>query len=69
MVVIRMPNHVISNHGPCYLIAEIGNNHGGSLEVALEMIRQAAACGVQAVKFQKRHNRDGLWNVECNVVS
>jgi len=58
MVVIRMPNHVISNHGPCYLIAEIGNNHGGSLEVALEMIRQAAACGVQAVKFQKRHNRE-----------
>ncbi len=35
-----------------FIIAEIGNNHEGSFETAQEMVRQAAACGVDAVKFQ-----------------
>ncbi len=47
----------ISEKGPCYLIAEIGHNHQGNLDTALKMIRVAASCGVQAVKFQKRDNR------------
>lgn len=34
------------------IIAEIGNNHEGDFSVAEEMVRQAAACGVDAVKFQ-----------------
>jgi N,N'-diacetyllegionaminate synthase len=34
------------------VIAEIGNNHEGRLEVAEELVHQAAACGVDAVKFQ-----------------
>ena len=34
------------------VIAEIGNNHEGQFDVAEEMVRQAAACGVDAVKFQ-----------------
>lgn len=40
------------NH--CYIIAEIGINHQGSMDVAKEMIRQAKECGAHAVKFQKR---------------
>lgn len=47
----------ISDKGPCYVIAEIGNNHQGNLDTALEMIKVAATCGVQAVKFQKRSNK------------
>ncbi len=37
-----------------YLIAEIGINHNGDLEIAKELIRHAAAAGFDAVKFQKR---------------
>lgn len=35
-----------------FIIAEIGNNHEGDLELAKEMIGLAAQAGVQAVKFQ-----------------
>jgi len=37
------------------IIAEIGINHQGNLNTALEMIEVAAGCGVDLVKFQKRH--------------
>ena len=37
-----------------YVIAEIGINHNGSLEIAKELIDMAKECGCNAVKFQKR---------------
>ena len=46
----------IADDEPCYVIAEIGNNHGGSRDVAIQMIQMAAAHGADCVKFQKRHN-------------
>src|ERR1700744_2085561 len=39
---------------PCYIIAEIGINHNGSLDIAKKLIDEAVAAGVDAVKFQKR---------------
>jgi len=39
---------------PVYVIAEIGINHNGSLEVAKKLIEGAAQAGCDAVKFQKR---------------
>lgn len=37
-----------------YLIAEIGINHNGSVEIARKLIEAAAEAGFDAVKFQKR---------------
>ncbi len=40
---------------PCYVVAEIGQNHNGCLETARRLIAAAAAAGANAVKFCKRH--------------
>ena len=40
------------NKKPCYIIAEAGVNHNGSLKLCKELIDQAAEAGVNAVKFQ-----------------
>lgn len=40
----------------CYVIAEIGHNHQGSLEQAKQLIAKAHECGANAVKLQKRDN-------------
>lgn len=37
-----------------FIIAEIGINHGGSLETAKKLIDMAKDCGCDAIKFQKR---------------
>ena len=41
-----------SNSAPCYVIAEIGVNHGGDIELAKKMILAAKDSGADAVKFQ-----------------
>ena len=52
-----MYNGRINKNHPTYVVAEIGNNHQGSLETALRMVKVAKEyCGVSAVKFQKRDN-------------
>lgn len=48
---------VIDDNSPCFVIAEIGHNHQGSLERCKELFRLARECGAQAVKLQKRDNR------------
>ncbi len=47
----------ISQDTDCYVIAEIGNNHQGSVETCMDMFRVAKECGADAVKLQKRDNR------------
>ncbi|MFC0186088.1 N-acetylneuraminate synthase [Pseudarcicella hirudinis] len=39
---------------PSYIIAEIGINHNGSLDLAKQLIDEAVAAKADAVKFQKR---------------
>ena len=43
------------------LIAEVGNNHFGDYESALEHIRVAKECGATAVKFQAWENSELVW--------
>ncbi|MBS19728.1 MAG: N-acetylneuraminate synthase [Chloroflexi bacterium] len=53
---IFVEGHRISDNDPCYVIAEIGANHMGSLENAKQMFLSAKRSGVSAVKLQKRDN-------------
>lgn len=51
-----------------YVIAEIGCNHMGKMEIAKEMVETAASfCKVDAVKFQKRCNRELLTEEQYNA--
>ena len=52
--VVRIGTHLVGRGEPVYVIAEIGINHNGSLELAKKLIDGAALAGCDAVKFQKR---------------
>lgn len=51
---VTIGRHSIGMGEPVYVIAEIGLNHNGDLELAKQLIDVAAEAGAQAVKFQKR---------------
>jgi N-acetylneuraminate synthase len=51
---IRIGNKLVGDGRPVYVIAEIGINHNGSLDVAKRLIDGAVLAGCDAVKFQKR---------------
>jgi N-acetylneuraminate synthase len=51
---VRIGSRWVGENQPVYVIAEIGINHNGSLELAEKLIEGAAAAGCDAVKFQKR---------------
>ena len=50
-----------------YVIAEIGCNHKGEMAIAKELIKVAKIfCNADAVKFQKRHNKELLTEEQYN---
>ncbi len=51
---IKFGNRLVGDGHPTYIIAEIGINHNGDLEVCKRMIDAAVHAGADAVKFQKR---------------
>lgn len=51
---MKIGSAVIGGGKPTYVIAEIGINHNGDLEVAKKLIHAASESGCDAVKFQKR---------------
>jgi sialic acid synthase len=55
---LTIDGKVIQDDGDCYVIAEIGHNHQGKLETAKEMFKTAKESGADAVKLQKRNNRE-----------
>jgi len=52
--VISLAQRTVGDNQPTYVVAEIGINHNGDLDLALRLIDAAAHAGVDAVKFQKR---------------
>ena len=51
---IVVGDKTIGDDFPCFIIAEIGINHNGSVDLAKKMIDEAVEAGCDAVKFQKR---------------
>jgi N,N'-diacetyllegionaminate synthase len=49
---LEINGRLVGGGHPCFIIAEAGVNHNGSLEMAIELIDTAAAAGADAVKFQ-----------------
>ncbi len=51
---VKIGKHIVGDGHSAYIIAEIGINHNGDIEIAKQMIDAAVHAGVDAVKFQKR---------------
>src|SRR5690348_13140066 len=52
--VVELNGRRVGDGEPNYIIAEIGINHNGSLDIAKRLIDTAKSAGCDAVKFQKR---------------
>lgn len=51
---IRLGDYTVGDGNPCYVIAELGINHNGDIDIAKKLIDVAVSAGCNAVKFQKR---------------
>jgi N-acetylneuraminate synthase len=54
MAEVKIGNTLVGDGHPCFIIAEIGINHNGDIEIAKKLIDLASVAGCNAVKFQKR---------------
>lgn len=52
---IKIENKIIGHGLPTFIIAEIGINHNGSMDICKKLIDMAVITGCDAVKFQKRN--------------
>lgn len=60
---VRIGDRLVGDGQPCYVIAEIGINHNGDIDLAKRLVSVAVAAGCDAVKFQKR-TVDVVYSVE-----
>lgn len=51
---IEIDNKIINESSPAFIIAEIGLNHNGNIELAKSLINESVKAGVDCVKFQMR---------------
>ena len=51
---IKIGKNTIGRNYPIYVIAEIGINHNGDMQLVKNLIDEAHSAGADAVKFQKR---------------
>ena len=54
MSMVRIGSRLVGDDQPCFIVAEIGINHNGDVDLAKRLISVALAAGCDAVKFQKR---------------
>lgn len=66
--VVQIADRAVGDNQPVFVIAEIGINHNGDLDLAKKMIAGAVFAGCDAVKFQKRTPElcvpQAEWNIE-----
>ncbi len=55
---IRIGNKTIGDGCPCFIVAEAGVNHNGSLDLAKQLVDAAVTAGTDAVKFQTYRTDD-----------
>ncbi len=65
---IVIGDHSLNPDAPVFTIAEIGNNHNGSVELAKQMVKEAKAAGADCVKFQMR-DMDTLYAADTTEIS
>ncbi len=51
---VKIGDRWVGDDHPAYIVAEIGINHNGDIEIAKRLMDAALHAGVDAVKFQKR---------------
>ena len=51
---VSIANRLVGPGHPCFVVAEIGINHNGDVEIARRLVDVAVRHGADAVKFQKR---------------
>ena len=56
----------MQNYKKPKIIAEIGCNHKGDINIAYNLIKLAKECGAQIAKFQKRENKELLTYEQYN---
>ncbi|MFN2304907.1 MAG: N-acetylneuraminate synthase family protein [Anaerolineales bacterium] len=74
---IELAGRLVGDGYPTYIIAEIGINHNGSVQIAKDLILVAFEAGVDAVKFQKRtpelcvpdHQKDQMRDTPWGYIS
>jgi N-acetylneuraminate synthase len=55
MAAIRIGDITVDADSPAFIIAEIGNNHNGSIDTAMRLVDAAIEAGANCAKFQMRH--------------
>lgn len=65
---ILLGNYVVDETSFPYIIAEIGINHNGDIQIAKKLIDAANACGWDCVKFQKREPEIAVPDAQKNVM-
>lgn len=65
---IKLGKRIINYQSPAYVIAEIGHNHQGSVDLCEKIIEAAAAAGADCVKLQKRDNKTQFTHAAYNAI-